>query len=43
MSSRNLYSNVVRSGRSDEDLGLVLGEQDSFRVYNMIRTHSLTL
>ena len=35
MSSRKLYSNVV--GSSDEDLGLVLGEQDSFRVYNMIR------
>ena len=28
MSSRKLYPNVVRSGSSDEDLGLVHGEQD---------------
>ena len=28
MSSRKLYSKVVRSGSSDEDLGLVHGEQD---------------
>ena len=28
MSSRKLYSNVVRSGSSDEDLDLVHGEHD---------------
>ena len=28
MSSRKLYSNVVRSGSSEEDLGLVHGEHD---------------
>ena len=28
MSSRKLYSNVVRSRSSDEDLGLVHGERD---------------
>ena len=28
MTSRQLYSNVVRSGSSEEDLDLVHGEQD---------------